>query len=141
MKNDMVFVYGTLRKGERADLSKHSHQFCVDFISPDAINGSLYHLGAFPGVKIPDGLVGFDGSKPVVRGETFRIRDASIMVLLDHYEGYPTLYDRMKVTTERGREAWVYTYNPPVHPEQLIPSGDWKNSDKVVEMAHRGVIR
>lgn len=145
-KGDCIFVYGTLRRGERADLAKQAHAFGVDFLSVDKINGGLYHLGSFPGVKLldyvddPDGRPLFYSGNPTVTGEVFRVRDVSIGAMLDAYEGYippedrtsghQGLYDRCIVETEKGRAVWVYTYNHPVIEEQRIESGDWcKNKD------------
>lgn len=132
-KGDCLFVYGTLRHGERADLSKQAHNFGVDFVGLDRINGRLYHLGSFPGVKL-DPTSEWDPNSPVVVGEVFRVRDTSIIALMDAYEGYrpddPTggLYDRCKVGTNKGRTVWVYTYNHPVIEDQRIESGDWCKS-------------
>lgn len=129
-KDDSIFVYGTLRRGERADLTKQFYAYGVDLLGPDRINGKLYHLGSFPGVKL-SALGDFDPAVPVVVGEAFRIHDASIVAILDAYEGYqsenPTtgLYDRCQIQTERGRTVWVYTFNGMVIPEQQIESGDW----------------
>jgi gamma-glutamylcyclotransferase (GGCT)/AIG2-like uncharacterized protein YtfP len=129
-KGDFIFVYGTLRRGERADLTKQFYAYGVDFVTKDKINGRLYHLGSFPGLKV-DKSVEFQANKPIVFGEVFRIRDLSICAILDAYEGYqpdsPTmgLYNRSKVETEEGRTVWAYTYNHPVIEDQRIEGGDW----------------
>lgn len=137
-KGDLIFVYGTLRKGERADLSSGFYSYGVDYIDRDKINGNLYHLGAFPGVREATNLQPYTSDMPTITGEVFRIRDQSIIALLDAYEGYrsadPTggLYNRQQVLTEDGRKVWVYIYNHPVIEEQRIPGGDWcKNRDTV----------
>lgn len=122
-KGDLIFVYGTLRKGERADLNKQASQFGVTYIGEDCINGKLYHLGAYPGVKTEAGV--FCPDKPLVYGEVFRARDTSITAMLDAYEGYPYLYDRLQTETDKGRTVWVYVYNHPVTSDQQIESGDW----------------
>lgn len=128
-KGDEVFVYGTLRKGERADLSKNGSNFSVEYLGMDAINGKLYHLGAYPGVKLLQSLeIGdFDQAQPLVTGEVFYIKDSSVGALLDAYEGYPHLYGREQVLSQDGRIVWVYVYNPMVIEDQLIETGDWKN--------------
>lgn len=132
-KGDFIFVYGTLRKGERADLSKNAKAFSVSFMGLDAVNGLLYHLGGFPGLKLIPNLTEFNDSEPTVKGEVFFVKDASVGAILDAYEGYNTdnpdkgLYDRQVVETMTGRAAWVYTYNPVVVEDQLIETGDWKN--------------
>lgn len=130
-KGDFIFVYGTLRKGERADLSKQTGQFGVTYIGLDAINGGLYHLGSYPGVKAA--AEPFDADKPLVHGEVFLIRDLSIVSLLDAYEGYPHLYDRIQIESAAGRKVWVYIYQHPVTSDQQIQSGDWvKNRDPII---------
>lgn len=127
-KGDELFVYGTLRKGERADLCKSQNQFSVSFIGKDEINGKLYHLGAYPGLKlINPAQQTFDMALPSVIGEVFLVRDESVGALLDAYEGYPTLYERDQVLSKEGRLLWVYIYNPMVTEDQLIETGDWKN--------------
>jgi gamma-glutamylcyclotransferase (GGCT)/AIG2-like uncharacterized protein YtfP len=129
LKNDLLLVYGTLRQGERADLRRESHHFDVTFIGLDEINGRMYHIGTYPGVK--DVSVKFNPNAPKIVGEVFSIRNPSITALLDAYEGYDSespqsgLYNRTQVYTKKGRLVWVYTYNPIVRQEQLIESGDW----------------
>jgi gamma-glutamylcyclotransferase (GGCT)/AIG2-like uncharacterized protein YtfP len=132
-KGDLVFVYGTLRKGERADLSRYQQSFGVSYMGPDHISGMLFHLGAYPGVKLTTDEFGEE--HPSVVGEVFRILDASITTILDAYEGYPSLYQRSEVTTARGRKVWVYTYNHPVREEQLIIGGDWKSPNLNIKEA------
>lgn len=132
LKNDLVFVYGTLRQGERMDLQRQRGAFEVSFVSRDKINGKMYHIGTFPGVK--DVNSRFDPNDPTIVGEVFRLRGQSIVAILDAYECYDAdnpsrgLYDRCQVKSERGRLVWVYTYNGMVLPEQLIESGDWRRN-------------
>ena len=125
-KGDYLFVYGTLRRGESSDLSRNHLQ--VDYIGEDKINGELFNLGWYAGVRdaTDDEIKSFDPEGHVVVGDVFRIRDQGIVPHLDAYEGYPTLYNRVRVKTERDRTVWVYTYNPATAPDRLIPSGDWK---------------
>lgn len=126
----LLFVYGTLRKGERADLSKHEKDFGVTYLGEDIINAELYDLGSYPGVKEP-GLGAFEVEEPRVHGDVFRIEDQSIISILDHYEGYPYLYNRTTTETMDGREVWVYTYNGEVDADRRIVSGDWINRPKM----------
>lgn len=127
-----VFVYGTLRRGERADLARSQKAFDAEFICKDEINGRIYHLGAFPGVKT-EAYDAFDPSAPRIIGEVFLIKTPALMSILDHYEGYDEeapdqgLYNRVEVRTKGGYKVWVYTYNHPVTDEQRIETGDWKN--------------
>lgn len=122
-KGDLIFVYGTLRHGERADLSRKASQFGVVYIGIDEINGKMYHMGAFPGVKASAGE--FNSDNPTVFGEVFLATDTSIMAVLDAYEGYPNLFNRLQTMTRGGRLVWVYVYPHPTNDEQLIAGGDW----------------
>lgn len=131
-RGDFIFVYGTLMRGERADMTHNvlvsNH---VTFIGGDFINGKLFHIGAFPGVKTIAGQ--YNDRLPKVAGEVFLIRDPSVVAILDAYEGYypdnvsEGLYDRIQTESFRGKYVWVYIYNPPVRDEQLIETGDWRN--------------
>lgn len=131
-KGDMVFVYGTLLPGERADLAKGRMHFDVDLLGQDEINGKLYSLGPFPGLKIV-GNGDFDPGLPIVKGMVFFLQNNSVGAILDAYEGYhsdnPTsgLYNRAQVLSKQGRVVWTYTYNGHLLEEQLIETGDWKN--------------
>ena len=131
-KDDSLFVYGTLMKGERADITE-KRIFAVSSLGKDVINGDLYHIGSYPGLKLIPGLTGFDDSKPTVKGEVYVINDSSVTALLDAYEGYDAdnpeggLYNRQQVYTCSGRLVWVYTFNLPTRTDQLIETGDWRN--------------
>lgn len=128
---DLLFVYGTLRRGESADLSNKT---AVEFVGEDRINGDLYNLGWFPGVKNvnTDEMESyFYPSLSMVHGDVFRILDASITSMLDAYEGYPSLYGRSVVLSGEGRLVWVYTYNGVPQESQRISSGDWKTGQPI----------
>ena len=119
---DLLFVYGTLRRGERADLGRE--EIRCTFLGEDHINGKIYNVGTFPGLIAE--AMHFDPGKPFVTGDVFRLRDESIISQLDHYEGYPHLYNRIETETAKGLHVWAYTYNHDVTEERLILSGDWK---------------
>lgn len=139
-KGEFVFVYGTLRRGERADMTKKGvYDQDVTFCGKDRITANLYHLGAFPGIKLlkwldrpkKEEILEFVPDAPAVTGEIFMVHHPSVFAMLDAYEGYNAddprdgLYDRKEVITEKGEKAWVYIYNGPVINDQLIMSGDW----------------
>lgn len=129
-KGDLLFVYGTLRRGERASLGDGFYGAGTAFIGKDEVNGEIFDLGSYPGAMVVGDY--FDPKKPRVVGDVFRIKDASIVALLDAYEGYPDLYSRCETKSERGRTVWVYTYNylENMTLNNLIPSGDWCNKHK-----------
>lgn len=122
-KNDFLFVYGSLRRGERADLSP---RLGAKYMGEAEINGLLYGVAWYPGVKLLDFPDKFTGEIPTVKGDVFQLLDDDIITLLDAYEGYPDLFGRSEVTAKGGQKVWVYTYNGDVWPESLVPSGDWK---------------
>lgn len=122
-KGDLLLVYGTLRCGEGADLSKRKG---ATYIGQDRVNGRLYAVGWFPGLKAE--AQKFTDSEPAVVGDVFRIEDAALVRSLDSYEGYPTFYDRIQTQTSSGETVWVYTYNPSVHEDSRIHGGDWLGS-------------
>jgi gamma-glutamylcyclotransferase (GGCT)/AIG2-like uncharacterized protein YtfP len=127
-KGELLFVYGSLRRGERADLSNNMR---ASFICPDRINGLLYSVSWFPGLKeVPD-IPAFDYDAPSVVGDVFRLRDDTIIKQLDAYEGYPDLYERLQTVTESGRKVWVYVYNHGVHEDSRVKSGDWTSANPV----------
>lgn len=130
-EGSLLFVYGTLRQGECADLSRVED--CL-LVGEDAINGKLYDLGWYPGVKSDNPHAGtktdpfhFDPGLPSVRGDVFQINSDALVQHLDDYEGYPTLYDRIETMTAGGRVVWVYTYNNEPSEDRRIISGDWIN--------------
>jgi len=93
-----VFVYGTLKDCDVND----SFQ----------VQGELYDLGAFPGIK----LVG----DKFISGQILNVTNEELENL-DKYEGVPRLYSRKKVIAspieapefekDEFIEAWVYEYN------------------------------
>ena len=115
-EGDLLFVYGSLRQGECADLSIRSG---AEFVQEDEITGNIYNISWFPGVKL-------EGDN-LVKGEVYKLIDASIIRHLDSYEGYPNLYDRSVVETKGGLRVWVYTYNHECGENERIASGDWLN--------------
>lgn len=129
-KNDLLFVYGTLRLGESADLGDKrfgSGTFHATFVREDRINADLYDLGWFPGIKLPtEDEIPFEATLPTVAGDVFRLVTDDITRQLDNYEGFPHLYGRRVVQTEGGLSVWVYFYNGEPSKDRLIPHGDWK---------------
>lgn len=127
---DLIFCYGTLRVGEGADLSRNPQ---VRHLGIDRINGKIYNLASFPGLKLLGvaGTLPFEADLPCVVGDVFEILDDSVPPRLDRYEGYRAsapeegLYDRSQVTTEAGHRVWVYTINHQPSPDGLIAKGDW----------------
>lgn len=117
------FVYGTLRSGNGAHRG-----FGLDhrakFLGTYQLEGSIYHLGGYPGVKLdgrPDGFV----------AELYETTDARLMEQLDSYEGYHednpdrSLYIRQTVERPDFGSAYIYEYNQQVGGSPRLESGDW----------------
>lgn len=87
-----VFVYGTLGTG----------------VKDDMIQGDLYDLGAFPAA------INVNSSNNTLWGEVIEVPEYYLQHL-DVYEGVSAgLYRRIRTTTLRGVEAWVYEYARPL---------------------------
>jgi gamma-glutamylcyclotransferase (GGCT)/AIG2-like uncharacterized protein YtfP len=110
--HDKFFVYGTLKTGHGANSILQGR---AEFIDEDRIEGSLYNMGAFPGFQA--------SGSGMVQGEVWEVTDDKLPTMLDSYEGYPHLYTRERVRTEKGYNAWVYIINNPS--EALIEEGVW----------------
>lgn len=116
---DYIFVYGSLRRSEAADLSLRPG---VSFVGEDSVPGKLYAVGWYPGVK----ELG-EGPSSAVKGDVFRFEEDSeeLIAWLDGYEGYPSLFDRQKTLTANGCVVWVYIYNHEVSEAARVHDGDW----------------
>lgn len=117
-----ILVYGTLRKGQHA-CRAFGLEWKGEYVDTIRIEGSIYDLGSFPGVKLdgnPDGFV----------CDVFKIIDPDVLDALDAYEGYrpesPTnsLYLRQTIEVPDVGAAYIYEYNHDVSGYR-IPSGDW----------------
>ena len=114
---ELVFVYGTLKSGERASwlMSGHGEKVC-----DGAVTGRLIDLGAFPGL-----LTDSDGD---VFGEVWLVEEYSIAAL-DQYEGEGVLYDRIRaeVRCADGNllNCWTYRYRSQGGKHLEIEGGTW----------------
>ena len=121
-----IFVYGTLRRGERA-YETFNLANTTNFVRTTAIKGTMFSLGGFPGVVC-------EGEGTVV-GDLLELHDATAMAVLralDGYEGVPHLYTRETVKTACGVDTAVYVYagRHRYRQEDVIPNGDWINPGK-----------
>ena len=108
---NLVFVYGTLKEGKSNNsLLKDSKK-----ITDDMVDGRIYSLGGFPGLKHEAGTV---------YGEVYEVDDETL-ARMDHLEGHPKFYTREPITTQRGVICWCYFYNHDVHKRHQITSGVW----------------
>lgn len=122
---ERVAVYGTLRRQ-----GSNHHLLAGERLIGSLISDKLqiFNLGAYPGA-LWSRKPWLDDSKGV-HLEIYEVT-AQKLTLLDQLEAYSAdwperrcEYLRQPLSTEWG-ESWVYIYNRPVNPEQLISSGDW----------------
>ena len=118
MNKHLVFVYGTLRRGGVRSMSlifPHSK-----FIADAKVSGSLYDLGAHPGLLLNE-------SNSLVTGEVYEVDD-EILNKLDDIEASSN-YWRQQVEISLGthsRICWVYELKPEFYSHRRsITSGDW----------------
>ena len=123
--NTNVFIYGTLRTGERlaGNLGDCPRK-------PACVRGRLYNLGWYPGLYLcPNG-------EPVV-GEVVTVTP-DVLARLDQIEGFQgcnqrSLYHRVWLPKEIWGDdgnCWTYVYAKPeseLNEEKRIVSGDWCN--------------
>lgn len=128
-ENILVFVYGTLMKGQ----SNHEYYLADAELIDTAVASkfALYDLGAYPGVVYHE--------DEAVKGELYKV-DSKTLKKLDRLEGEGDLYLRLlsSVVTGSGKEvsAYVYVYNQDVSNKTKVsfenqPWGKVKESELV----------
>lgn len=96
-----IAFYGTLMQEQHLAIREHLKDKLTS-CGPCLIPGNIYNLGRYPDLKL-------DGARRSVHGELYEITDPEPLALLDAPQ----------------QLAWVYEYDGPVKPEQLIQSENW----------------
>jgi len=117
-----VFVYGTLRRGGANDMTRLDPP--PRFVGPATIAGTMYHLGAYPGVIL--------GGDAPVRGEVYAICPELERKLDAIEEIYPQQSDEYikrhvpVLVAGVALQCIVYEINPRyTSGRAVLPSGDW----------------
>lgn len=130
---DLFAVYGTLRKG-CGNYRNLGLDVRAEFVGEDLVEGTLYHLGGFPGLTQEIQPCLKDEDTTPVHVELYRVLDDTLPPRLDGLEGYRigspenSMYIRAKVDliVNQGQTAEIYYYNANDMPsERIIWSGDW----------------
>ncbi len=110
---DLLFVYGTLKRG----LANHRQLAGACFAGEATMPGiDLHDLGPFPMAIAGAGCA---------HGELYRVGD-SLLAALDRFEGAPRLYERRRLPLADGRQAWVYLGRPrQVRHSPRLAAGCW----------------
>ena len=120
MNKHLVFVYGSLRRGSANAMSLRFPD--AKFIADARVSGSLYDLGAYPGLLLNE-------SNSSVVGEVYEVDD-ELLRKLDEFEASSD-YCRKQVETSLDNQrvkCWIYVpeYKPEFYSNRtLIESGDW----------------
>jgi gamma-glutamylcyclotransferase (GGCT)/AIG2-like uncharacterized protein YtfP len=118
MNKHLVFVYGTLRRGNVGAMWQRFTN--AKFVDNAKVSGSLYDLGAYPGLLLDD-------SNSSVVGEVYEVDDA-ILNELDEFEASSN-YSRTQVKVFLGNNSvtcWTYEPKREFYSfRNLITSGDW----------------
>ena len=126
-----VFVYGTLRRGDDNDITRLHPP--PRYVGPGGVQGTMYHLGAYPGVVLaqPGGVLSAGGPRTVV-GEVYAIEPELERALDEIEELYPQQKDeyvKRQIPVFVGHECFqciVYEINPVyIMGKPTIPGGDW----------------
>ena len=120
MKEILISVYGTLRKGNGNHTLIKNAEYKGTFTSEPTYG--LYSLGGFPGLKE-------NGNTAVVM-EVYSVNEEEARKV-DNLEGYtenetPYFYDKKIIPTPWG-DAGVYIYVKQPNESSLIKNGDWMN--------------
>lgn len=117
-----VFVYGTLRRGGSNDITRLLP--APRFVGPAQIQGTLYHLGGYPGLVLGDG--------GAVVGEVYAIEPG----LESHLDGIEEIHGRPDDEYFKRKVRLLVDGDPvdclvyEINPDRLtaaprIDSGDW----------------
>jgi gamma-glutamylcyclotransferase (GGCT)/AIG2-like uncharacterized protein YtfP len=114
----LVFVYGTLRRGSVGAISIRFPN--SQFVADARVSGSLYDLGAYPGLLLNE-------SNSWVIGEVYEVDDQTLNKLDDFEAASNYRRKQVEISFDTGRRTcWTYEPNPELCSRRtLIRSGDW----------------
>lgn len=114
MNGELVFVYGTLRRGA----SNHFRMQSSEFVTAGSVRGQLFRVTWYPALLC--------GGTDLVKGEFYRA-SSRLLSELDEFEGCE--YRRVKtvVLLEDGtsEQAWVWEWLGNTNKLVRVLSGDW----------------
>ncbi len=111
-----VFVYGTLKRGQRNFHYLRDAEFVAEFVT-EAIY-SMHSFDTYPAVCLP--------GQHAVHGEIYHVSGAHFRQL-DELERYPEYYQRIEIPTYHG-DAWMYIVESELCRGQPLLAGNWPPS-------------
>lgn len=119
----LVFVYGTLRRGG----SNHFRMAGAEFISPGTVAGRMYRIDWYPGLVLDD-------AGDEIHGEVYSV-GPELLGELDVFEGLSagevegSEYRRVHATVvqrdSRTINAWVWEWLGETEEARRVQDGDW----------------
>jgi gamma-glutamylcyclotransferase (GGCT)/AIG2-like uncharacterized protein YtfP len=126
----LFFVYGTLRKGDDNDITQLLP--APEFIGLASIAGTMYHLGAYPGVTLGSTTSGASGELGQIVGEVYAVSqelEKKLDAIESEYPAQPDEYAKRQIQVNlqgKIRDCFVYEINPAYTVgKPIIASGDW----------------
>lgn len=127
--SDLLFVYGTLRQGHSNQMALYLAQH-AEYVADGWFQGQVYQISFYPGA------VASEQAHHRVYGEVYRLRDKTVLEVLDEYEecspthASPTEYQRIQTRIqmldgERLEPVWIYLYQWSLRGKALIEGGDF----------------
>ncbi len=123
----LVFVYGTLRRGG----SNHFRMAGAEFVTPGTITGRMYRIDWYPGLVL-------DEAGDEIHGEVYSVTPGQLSAL-DIFEGLSageiegSEYRRVQTTVvqqdSQTLSAWVWEWLGIVAGSQRITDGDWLKTE------------
>ncbi|MGJ8644884.1 MAG: gamma-glutamylcyclotransferase family protein [Luteolibacter sp.] len=133
MNTELVFVYGTLRRGA----SNHFRMDGAEYVGAGSIAGRIYFIDSHPEFVYPALVCG--GDERVV-GELFHVEKTRHLADLDLFEGInalspePDEYRRIKVEVKMDSGetmlAWVWEWAGELGDSRALEGGDWLSFSK-----------
>lgn len=126
-ETEIVFVYGTLRRGG----SNHFRMAAAKFVSSATLTGRLYRVHWYPGLVL-------DEAGDEIHGDLYEV-DQDTLAILDVFEGLSageiegTEYRRLKTEVvlqdSSVREAWVWEWIGATDEVKRLSDGDWLKAE------------
>lgn len=124
---ELVFVYGTLRRGG----SNHFRMDGAEFVASGTICGRMYRIDWYPGIVL-------DPAGGEIQGELYHV-GPDLLSALDVFEGLSageiegSEYRRIQTTVVRQDSqtatAWIWEWLGMVDESQRLLDGDWTKEE------------
>lgn len=118
MNKQLVFVYGSLRRGGANAMERLFPR--AEFVGAARARGRLYDLGEYPGLLV-------DEACAAVVGEVYEVDEETVREL-DEFEATADYVRRLIAVSFEDRAESCWVYEPPTEVCrrcELIASGDW----------------